>query len=541
MRQYIKQKKIENIDKDIVLIVGIVLIIVFYIFIQGICFPIVGHDASVYAFYGKYLYQEKNLDNYPMKQADEETGAFLKVRHAPGLPLIYTWFYLLQSNTESDLLPRTVAPMYSLYLIILLWIALKKRKNSYCASFGVLLMVLTPLFVKQSLGNTIDPIRIYFIFLSFILLAELLKNESIILFLTIVSVVGLAAYIHTGGILLFPIIIGIYLMLSNKNIKIKILLIISAVIIAGSIQYATKNTKLQNVIGAIISVKKIEYSHFNKIAQLGKERTEINKETGNLLKKIFYERFQIFSTPEFFGLSYYIFLFALFYWARYIHKEKEDVILLLGAILFAIPILYKYWLNNRYIFSIHPLIIYFNGLTLGTIYTNLKRRNLEKRIWYIIIPIILSITISLFLPNSLVNQRIGSVKNVVKYTFTNKKQQVSLTRPMFGAIDYINTQTPLDSTVLVFRGPEYFYNAKRKGIHYEDHRLKNLVLINDVETAYKYLRSLDINYIMIDPRYEQSSFFEKSKLKNILTNENFSKLVYENWTKVYRLKDENNT
>ena len=115
-----------------------------------------------------------------MKQADEKTGAHLEVDHPPGFPLIYTWFYLLQGHTKSDILPRTVSPMYGLYLIFLLWIVLRARENKYCGALGILLLVLIPLFSKQSFDNTIDPVRIYLAMVSLISLSRFIESESFI-------------------------------------------------------------------------------------------------------------------------------------------------------------------------------------------------------------------------------------------------------------------------------------------------------------------------------------------------------------------------
>ncbi len=512
-----------------------------YIFIQGICFPVVGHDASVYAYYGKYLYQEKNLDNYPMKKPDEKTGAYLRVSHPPGFPLLYTWFYLLQGNTTSDILARTVSPMYALYLIILLWIILKTRKNKYCAAFGVLLMALTPLFVKQSFGNTIDPVRIYLIFLSFILLAKFLKSESFILASLTIMIAGLSLYVHTGGLLALLTIIILYLLLSKKSVKRRIVIVILLATVLGSVQYGIKQTKFSHTIGrfylSLFSFKTFSYSDFSKIAQLGKRRFDkIDKGQITRLKRIFYERCQVFSTPGFFGLSYYIFLIALFYWVKYIHTERLDTVLLLGAILFAIPIIYKYWLNNRYIFTVHPMVIYFGGLALGTIYTRLKQRKLGRGFWIITSSIVLVVIIGFFSPGSIAHIKLGSAKKIVRYVFASKKKQASMTHPIFEAIEYINTQTPKDSVVLVFRDAEYFYNAERKGIPYWDPRLRDFYKSHNTEEARWYLLNLGINYIMVDPQYAQCRAFKNSELKNILKDKKISRLLYENWAVVYEIK-----
>ncbi len=539
-------KGIRNLEKDIILIVAIVSIVMLYIFIVGINFPIVTHDASTYGYYGKYLYQEKNLSHYPMRKPDEKTGAYLKVRHPPGFPLIYTWFYLLQGNTDSDILARTVSPMYGLYLIILLWIVLRTRKNKYCSAFGILLMALTPLFIQQSCCNTIDPTRMYLIFFSFILLAKFLNSESFILALLTIIVLGLSLYLHTAGLLVLLTMIILYLLLTKKSIKRRIILAVLMAIVLGGVRYGTKHIKFSppilrtylSLLRTNFSFQRFEYSHFKKIAALGKRRTEvISEEPEEWLRRIFYERGQVFSTPIFFGLSYYIFLFALFYWIGYIHKKRLDLVLLLGAILFAIPVIYRYWLNNRYIFTIHPIIAYFGGLAIGSVYSRLRNGKF-KGLWpVVLIPLI--VMMAWHVPLSIVRGnyvKFGAIKKVIRYIFADQKEKLQNTSEVFQAIEFINTQTPEDSVVLVFRDGRYFYNAERKGICYYDPRLKSFYRSHNTEEAYRYLLNLGVNYIMTDPQYVQCSAFKDSELKNILKDKKMSQLVYENWAAVYEIR-----
>ena len=546
-REFLKWLKgIKNMEKDVILIVAFVSVVMSYIFIQGICFPVVSHDGPVYGYYGKYLYQEKNLDNYPMRKPDKKTGAYLGVAHPPGFPLIYTWFYLLQGNTKSDILARTVSPMYALYLIILLWIILRTRKNKYCAAFGVLLLALTPLFIQQSYDNSIDPIRIYFIFLSFILLAKFIASDLFVIMLFTAIAAGFALYIHAAGILVLLVIAITYLLLSKKNIRRRIVsaaLIGIIAITLGGVQYGINSIKSTtgSIFGSSSSFaffsaetfKLISYAKPTLIArgQFGKIGL------GGIPRSITHGRLQVFSRIELFGLSYYIFLFALFYWIRYICKKRMDVVLLLGAILFAIPVIYKYWVNGRYIFTIHPMIIYFGGLVLGTIYNRLKERKLQKKFWIIMFFIFLVMTTLFFAPDSIASRKLGSIKKISRYMFSNKKEQAYMIHPIFEAIEYINIKTAKDSTVLVFRAPEYFYNSKRKGIYYRDPILKKFYRIHNTNEAYEYLRNLDVDYIIINSFYEQLSVFKNSEFKNILEDKELCDVVFEKkGTKVYQLK-----
>lgn len=521
-------KEIRNQRKnmDIVIMVSIVGIVMLYIFIQGVNFSIVTCDASLYGYYGKYLYREKSLDNYPMKRPDVETGAYLPVSHPPALPLIYTWFYLLQGDSHSDILARTVSPMYSLYLIILLWIILRTRKGKYCAAWGTLLMVFTPLFVETSYINSIDPLRIYLIFLSFILLAKFLTLEVLAIKILTGVVAGFALYTHTTGVLTLMIIIILYLLLSRRNMRKRI---ISAAIIGliaitiGGRQYGITYPKFKNLAHSLLAPTSVD-------SGMGEEVGE---------DKEFHDgRLQVFSRIELFGLSYYLFIGALFYWLRYIRKKRLDTVLLAGILLFTVPVIYKYWFSPRSIFTIHPLIIYFGGLTLGTIYGRLKERGREKRMWGAIFSLVLIVIIAFFAPGSIASRRLSSGKKMARYILSSKEKQMYMIHPIFEAIKYLNSQTPKKSIVLVFRAREYFYHSKRKGIWYRDPRMKDFCRLDNTRKAYQYLIDLGISHIMITPFHETKKVFRVSEVRKITENKEFSELVFEkNQAKVYRLKD----
>ena len=197
------------------------------------------------------------------------------------------------------------------------------------------------------------------------------------------------------------------------------------------------------------------------------------------------------------------------------------MVLLLGAILYGIPVIYKYWINNRYIFTIHPIIAYFGGLAIGSIYGRLRNSNLQ-RLWpVVLIPLI--VIIGWYAPNSIVRGnyvKFGPAKKVIRYIFANQKEKFQNSNEILQAIEFINTQTPNNSLVLMFRNAEYFYNSERKGLWYCDPKLNAFYTLHNTEEAYKYLLNLGINYIMVDPRYEQCDAFENSELKNIGSSPN---------------------
>ncbi len=408
-------------------------------------------------------------------------------------------------------------------------------------------MVLTPLFASQSFNNTIDPMRIFFIFFSFILLSKFLKSVSFVLALLTELVDDLSLYLHTCGLLVLLTIIILYLLLSEKSIKGRVVLAVFMVIVLGGLQYRAKHSKFSHPVirtyFSLFSLKTFDYSQQARIATFGRRwANKVSKGEVGQIRRVFQERFQGFSQIRTFALSYYIFIIGLFYWLKYFYKKKLDIILLWGAILFAIPVIYKYYLNSRYIFTVQPIIIYFGGLALGDIYSRLRKKRLRgipTIIWLLLFIGIMVKIAALFIPASLFNSnytKSGLVKNMVKYIFAPQKKLCTV-HPTFKAIEYINTKTPEDSLVLVLRAPEYFYNSERREICYLDPRVKDFYPIHNTKKAYDYLLNLGIDYIIVDPPYQKGSIFKKSEFKNILKDERFSKLVFGDYVKVYKLDD----
>lgn len=536
------KEKIRSAEKDFLIMAVLAIAIVIYIFVQGVAFPIVSHDGCVYAYYGRQLYEQKNLDNYPMTGPDEQTGAFLRVSHPPGLPLLYTWFFLVQGDTQSDILLRTVSPMYAFFLIILLWIVLKRRAGKYCGIFGVLLMLSAPVFVFQSYANSIDPMRLFFIFSSFVFLAWLLELESINVALLVAILTGLAMYMHVTGVLILTVVIFLYLLFSKENLKKRVGIVLTIGVIAiliGGIHYGINYQKFNNFLGPKtysfpdIITEKLSYSS-DTLSLRGQEgAVQIFKFV--FPKDLILGRLQIFSRPELFGFAYFIFLFAVFFWFRYLRKEKIDLVILFGVIFCAIPIIWKFYPNWRYIFTVYPLVIYFDGLVLGKIYMRLKERKFEKKILVPLGFMVLLTIVVFFAPSSTAGRKLLR-SDQIKYLISSKQNQERILRPgLFAAIDYINRQTAENSIVLTFDKARYFYYAERKGILWGSLEMKNFYTLGAKETAYEYLQRMDIDFVLIVLQ-NQDTYFEKSKLRDILEDKELSKLIFEEKdTKVYQL------
>lgn len=497
-----------------------------FMFIQGVNFPIVTHDDAIYANQSKMFFRNRSFDNYPMSEADAKTGFYAINSHPLGMHMLYTWFFLIRGSAESDILCRSVAPMCSIFCVILLWYVLRRRGNRYSGLLGALALITVPLFIKQGFHNTIDPIRIYFGFLALVWLAKLLEEDNLKIAIATGIFTGLAAFTHTIMILSLPVALITYLILSRQIWRRKILIAVLITIIGGIVggaQYYLNYEKFGTPLGVVLPSELGRYWAGHNLRSRG-QNTE--------MRAWLYGRLQPFTRISGFGISWYLFVISLFLWLRYSSKDTLDKILLISALLYGCIIVYRGWSNWRYIFTIQPMVAYFTGLVWGKAYEE-SDENPIRRMWPIILIVALMIPIQ-----SVRSGKLG-FRNSLKYFFRSDKEKVLqtvCTEDVFRTIDYINTRTPEDSVCLVFRGPRYFYYADRKGIVWYDPRMHGFYEIQDTQKAYDYLLKLDVGYILIDSSYELHNAYRKSELKNILANKDMCQLVYqaEN-AKVYRL------
>lgn len=540
------KKRARFLKLDILLMGLLALAVGIYIFVQAVGYPILSNDGSTYGAFGRYFYEQRSLDNFPMETADEKTGFYFSgAQHPPGLHLLYTWFYMVQGNTSFDGLLRIVSPMYALYLVLLLWLILKERAGNYAGMFGVLLMALTPLVVWQAYENSIDPIRMFFIFASFVLLAKFLQKEVFKLVILLGASAGLALYTHAAGILALMVIVLVYLLLSRANFRQRIkwvFLMAGIALIFGGTQYGLNFLKFKNVLGqSSYHITDVKVKGFYRPAELewqGQSGTILLTTKTQIPKDLIFGRLQVFSRPELFGLSYYIFVFAVIYWLRKMRKLTLDKVMLLGVILCAVPIIYKFYVNRRYILTVHPMVVYFGGLMLGSVYENLKKKKWTKWFWLGFLIVLLAALVVYFLPSSISSVKLksggeGAKKN---YLLSSKREQNQiLSSGLFEALNYLNTQTPPESIVLTYDNGRYYYYAQRYGIYWREPRMQDFYSLGDKMAAYQYLRDLGIDYLIIDQIYNKDTSFKDSYLKEIVEDQKLSKLVFEGDTRVYQL------
>lgn len=291
-----------------------IVVFLFHLFYQGVSKPIVTNDALIYSFLGKYIAREKSLSNYPMNRPDPETGAkFSWIIHPPGLVSLYAWMHIMQGDYSSDMSSRFVAPIYACYLLILLYYILKKHHSRYSAQLSSIFYILTPVFLFQAIGNSIDPVRITLFTLTAYLFYRLINEFKFKCFVYSSMVLFLACFFHLGNFLLFPALI-LFSILAVPKLKFRKTILMSLCFFAVIVQYFAWNSHPEeNKMLYLVSLNpKYNINEIRRLNAFDQEWQEQVKNKNVTELNIFWqERLQFLSSFERFGVTSYLALIGL--------------------------------------------------------------------------------------------------------------------------------------------------------------------------------------------------------------------------------------
>ena len=330
---------------------------------QAVFLPIHGHDALSYAFIGKYLYKEKSLDNYPMTKPDAETGAVIwKANHPPGLVGLYAWFHVVRGGAESDLLPRTVSPMYGIYLIALLLVQLSRRNASTAwAVTGVLCLLATPWFWFQGVGNGVDLVRGFFIIQAVFVFAAFIRVESISNLCHLLVALGFAYFLHRGSIVWIPLMLVGYVLMSQR-LKWRWTCLAGLLVLIVVFGFYThgRSGKIGELSFTPIDIEDVR----RKFSFSDEWLEKVSSGRSSWLEIQWVERCQLLSRPSMLGFTFHLGLLGILILFLRGRLRRDDVAILSVCGLYAAVVLYKYYLNYRYIATLAPVACYFAAIGL---------------------------------------------------------------------------------------------------------------------------------------------------------------------------------
>lgn len=341
-----------------------------FMFAQTVVVPLSAHDSLVYAIVSDRVAADRSLEQYPNRDVDPVTGAFYDktwVRHPPGLAGLNVWFRFLDPSRVCPLGHRTVSFVYAAYLMTLIaWLA-RRRSGSLAAGLVPLLFAVTPLFLYQTMGNAIDSPRMCLLFAGVMATRRLLiRLDASFIFITAMFA-GLSIFVHLGSLLFIPVFVVIYAALA-KWIRFRWLVFMILGVGFLVLQYHVWNALPERKLADTLSLKPFnlildEY----RLNAFGEEWARRVKNGDATTPEIIWrERLQFLSRPRLFGITYYLGLLAAILFFT-LHKRKRllDWVMVLFILAWSAPVLFKYFVNYRYIATTTPAVIYFAAIGIS--------------------------------------------------------------------------------------------------------------------------------------------------------------------------------
>lgn len=179
-------------------------------------------DAIEYASVARLIYENKTIGLYPIVNTNGHGGIIASWTHPPLYITNLVWGYLIQGFDKEPGIIKYITPMYCFYTLLLLWHFLSK-KNRLTGSFGMLLLITTPIYYQEIILHSIDAMRLYTLLLVFIFLYDLLSKKTYQYVIVAGYLLGMCLLSHSGGIIAVPLICFVYLLLSQDNFKYRLI------------------------------------------------------------------------------------------------------------------------------------------------------------------------------------------------------------------------------------------------------------------------------------------------------------------------------
>ena len=139
--------------------------------IQNLAHPLIDDDPIVHTVVAQHLMRDLSTARYPFADADLFTGFFLEGNHPLGFALSKTLLMLLIGDPDTPW-HKPLTASYFIYLLIAIGVFSARAFGFRQAALVIMLAAACPLLVNSVLAVQLDPLRVYFFFVPFALLAE---------------------------------------------------------------------------------------------------------------------------------------------------------------------------------------------------------------------------------------------------------------------------------------------------------------------------------------------------------------------------------
>ena len=552
-----------NLFNNNLRIIILVLTLFFYllIYIQASALPIIGSDEIKLVYNAKYrvendIFNRQKIDrNIKLKSS---LNRFFRGYHYTTQGL-YEWFFITNNEKMADLLCRTAAPIYYLYLMLLLGGLLWYRGEWACI-WGFTLFLSIPLLIHKTIGNSQDPGNLYLMTLTLAWLAQAFEEKHakyFILFAIILLFSLLSANINFLLILFAGIsAINIILVkLKNGSIFILVLIIclISIFIISDIVEIDEKIDAKDQIQQNLF--REANNYHANKDI-LNRFQSNNSKGLYGLLDKKWVLLKSLFEIDNF-NIIPYAGMVGILVWAIYVREKQVIEIIMLSSILtylfliafqdshfFSVSAVYlskiksnPYFLvYSRYLLINIIMMAFFSAILLGKIFNRLRVRWIRWGL-AIIIMSILSVPIKQTLFNR--KQSLG-IDDWKKVFYASDHEKLISYREGYGKIIQFIEENVKDNEAILTPTRYKFipYYSQKNCYDVENIKLKKLSNHNAKE-IFDYMKSQNIAYILPTEKGRDYSFIEQSPIKKIINDISLSYIAFDNahW-RMYKLRDE---
>jgi len=209
-----------SVNPGTVFIAGLMLLLLVYLCVIGravLDLPLSANDPLEYFFVARAVYERQQLWGvYPMIDPDIARGFYGPWTHPPGFVLMIAWAFLIQGTASVAGIAKLINVFHMLPMALIAF-AFAGGTNRYRGIVAALLVVTVPSFFQQMLIAHVDLSRIGLWTATFCLLPSWFRECRWRNSVALGVVVGLAMFVHSIGVLFWPIFAGLLILVRGPS------------------------------------------------------------------------------------------------------------------------------------------------------------------------------------------------------------------------------------------------------------------------------------------------------------------------------------
>ena len=213
-RTFLRVSQIAEDNLAVLFGAALTIILLTMVLHNGLTVPLVGKDPIEYALMSRAIYAAKSLSIYPITEL-ADSGLYSGSSHPPAYYLLQVWGYIFDGPNATRLL--RLSPLFYFVGLIILMSTVLMRYGKLAAVLGGLFILSIPFLQYLAAMSHIDPMRIYFFFLSLVLVADIIRHPTLPRTIVCGVAIGFALYSHSLGAISAIIAGGSYLLLDKRR------------------------------------------------------------------------------------------------------------------------------------------------------------------------------------------------------------------------------------------------------------------------------------------------------------------------------------